>query len=349
MGVHPASTPATSRVDEPGLDTRAILEAAANGELDALLIFGADPIADFPDADLAAEALSGNDVHVSSSCSRPKPVQPTSCSRARPTPNARAPSRTSNAASRSSRRSCRHPAPRSSPGEHALASPSAGRRLELVDRSTTSGPTSRRRSRPTRTSTSNALAQDSPRTAPAIRIGLRTDHDDEPASVAGPGGQYPKGHRSGAPFQTGQNWPLSWELRAFEARQRPGFIPALRQHGGGAAGSGEDGAGAAPERNPMRRPSRRSEGRPAEECPDARSGAEQRRQLPSLAPWSCSNRRLIYDEGTMVSQSAALRGISGEAASSRSTTKTRKRLGVADGDEVVVAGRATRCRAQGRR
>ncbi len=44
---------------EPGRDTRAILQAAADGELDTLLLFGADVIADFPDADLAERALQG--------------------------------------------------------------------------------------------------------------------------------------------------------------------------------------------------------------------------------------------------------------------------------------------------
>ncbi|MCC7075886.1 MAG: NADH-quinone oxidoreductase subunit NuoG [Acidimicrobiia bacterium] len=42
---------------EPGRGTREILEAAAAGEIDVLFLVGADPVADFPDPDLAREAL----------------------------------------------------------------------------------------------------------------------------------------------------------------------------------------------------------------------------------------------------------------------------------------------------
>jgi NADH-quinone oxidoreductase subunit G len=42
-----------------GLDAAGILTAAANGELDTLVLLGADPIADFPDHDLARRALVG--------------------------------------------------------------------------------------------------------------------------------------------------------------------------------------------------------------------------------------------------------------------------------------------------
>ncbi len=57
MGVHPGLKPGYQLVDEPGKDTRAILEAAAAGELDALIIVGADVISDFPDRALATSAL----------------------------------------------------------------------------------------------------------------------------------------------------------------------------------------------------------------------------------------------------------------------------------------------------
>ena len=42
-----------------GLDAQGILEAAADGKIEVLVIFGADPIADFPDADLAKRGVSG--------------------------------------------------------------------------------------------------------------------------------------------------------------------------------------------------------------------------------------------------------------------------------------------------
>ncbi len=42
-----------------GLDTQGILQAAADGKLDVLVLLGADPLADFPDNDLARRALAG--------------------------------------------------------------------------------------------------------------------------------------------------------------------------------------------------------------------------------------------------------------------------------------------------
>jgi NADH-quinone oxidoreductase subunit G len=73
-GVHPALLPGGRRVDsadergelggswgpapeEPGRDTGAILEAAAERRIDVLFLVGADPLTDFPDADLVSRAL----------------------------------------------------------------------------------------------------------------------------------------------------------------------------------------------------------------------------------------------------------------------------------------------------
>jgi NADH-quinone oxidoreductase subunit G len=42
-----------------GLDAQGILEAAADGKIEVLVIFGCDPIADFPDADLARRGIAG--------------------------------------------------------------------------------------------------------------------------------------------------------------------------------------------------------------------------------------------------------------------------------------------------
>jgi NADH-quinone oxidoreductase subunit G len=42
-----------------GLDARGILEAGAEGKIEVLVIFGSDPIADFPDADLARRGIAG--------------------------------------------------------------------------------------------------------------------------------------------------------------------------------------------------------------------------------------------------------------------------------------------------
>ncbi len=44
---------------ERGLDAEGILRAAADGKIRVLVLLGADPIADFPDADLARRALDG--------------------------------------------------------------------------------------------------------------------------------------------------------------------------------------------------------------------------------------------------------------------------------------------------
>ena len=41
----------------PGMDATAIVDAAANGKIDTLLLLGADPVKDFPDRDLIAEAM----------------------------------------------------------------------------------------------------------------------------------------------------------------------------------------------------------------------------------------------------------------------------------------------------
>ena len=51
--VWPATPSAT------GLDTEGILRAAADGRIDVLVLLGADPLADFPDADLAERGLTG--------------------------------------------------------------------------------------------------------------------------------------------------------------------------------------------------------------------------------------------------------------------------------------------------
>ncbi|HEX5948598.1 MAG TPA: NADH-quinone oxidoreductase subunit G [Actinomycetota bacterium] len=74
-GVHPALLPGGRRVEgsergeveaawgsglpaEPGRDTAGILEAAARRELEVLYLVGVDPLADFPDADLARRAVA---------------------------------------------------------------------------------------------------------------------------------------------------------------------------------------------------------------------------------------------------------------------------------------------------
>jgi NADH-quinone oxidoreductase subunit G len=51
-----------------GRDTRGILEAAAAGELQTLVLLGADPLADFPDRELARRALDGAGTVIAVDC-----------------------------------------------------------------------------------------------------------------------------------------------------------------------------------------------------------------------------------------------------------------------------------------
>ena len=59
-----------------GLDTRGILQAAADGRIECLVLVGADPLVDFPDTDLVRRALAGArrviavDTHLSSTTER---------------------------------------------------------------------------------------------------------------------------------------------------------------------------------------------------------------------------------------------------------------------------------------
>ncbi|MFM7685450.1 MAG: NADH-quinone oxidoreductase subunit NuoG [Actinomycetota bacterium] len=47
------------RTGDGGLDTRGMLQAAADGKIECLVLVGADPLADFPDTDLARRGLAG--------------------------------------------------------------------------------------------------------------------------------------------------------------------------------------------------------------------------------------------------------------------------------------------------
>ncbi len=79
MGLSPGLLPGRVAIDEGrawyetawggvperrGLDTRAILEAAARGEVSMLVLLGSDPLSDFPDAELARAALQRVDLLV---------------------------------------------------------------------------------------------------------------------------------------------------------------------------------------------------------------------------------------------------------------------------------------------
>ena len=81
-----------------GLDCREMLEAAAASELGALILVGADPLADFPDRDLVTRALETVPFLVGWTYSHPSSSSATSCSPPPDRPSEGAPPPTSRAA-----------------------------------------------------------------------------------------------------------------------------------------------------------------------------------------------------------------------------------------------------------
>jgi len=309
MGVHPGLEPGHKPVAEPGMGTRALLEAAAAGELDALLIFGADLIADFPDADLARRALSSEvfvavmELFPTETLSHADVVLPSVAYAERE-------GTFTNLERRIQKLEPLVPPPGSA-REPWLAC--AGLAAALGDdwgwAHFLEVWTTLRKEVPTHKDVDVTLLEsDLPVPAPHYESGFSGDISHGHQIVAGPGGQYPKGHRSGAPFQTGQNWPLSWELRAFEARERPGIVWPL------------------PDESPDVEPSE----------PSAALGDEPDR-FRLLAG------RLIYDEGAMVSKSVALRGLQ-RAPFVELNDEDAKELDISDGDEVVLSADGTEAR-----
>ncbi|MGH2753491.1 MAG: NADH-quinone oxidoreductase subunit NuoG [Actinomycetota bacterium] len=314
MGVHPALEAGYRPVDSPGKDSRAILEAAAAGELDALLIFGADPIADFPDAGLARRALESSTFTVvmelfpTETALLADVVLPS-------TAYAEREGTFTNLERRLQKleKLVRAPGASLEPWKACVQIAKALNAdwrwkdcADLWDDLRSNVPTHK-------DVALGRLSQEPPAPQVFYSSGFAPERASEPLQLAGPGGQYPKGHRAGAPFQTGQNWPLSWELRAFEAKQRPGHIPAVT-----AAGV---------EHTPA--PASRPSGSPA----SSPQGSEDGRFV-------LYTQRMIYDEGSMISRTAALRAIQAKPFV-EINDEDAKRLGVADGDEVVVEGAET--------
>jgi len=324
MGVHPGLDAGYVPAAEPGLDTRGILEAAAAGELDALLIFGADAIADFPDAALARRALESGtftvvaelfptetalhaDVVLPSAAYAEREGTFTNLERRlqKLEPLTQPPG-----VSREVWKMCRDIAGR-------LGDTWGWRTFEDIW-------TDIKANVPTHADVDVEAIRGEPMApAPYDTTGFAPEEAISPLRVAGPGGQYPKGFRQGAPFQTGQNWPLSWELRAFEAKQRPGVIP------GPVAAPGDPSSPTQPGAHPSSPPLIASD--PGGSFASEGGGA------PSFALLSG---RMIYDEGTMVSKTAALRAIQRKPFVELND-EDAKELGVADGDEVVVEGAGT--------
>ena len=78
-----------------GLDTEGILRAAADGQIDVLILLGADPVSDFPDATLAQNSANASPSAVVGS-SRRHPVRASAASSdpsAAPAPSSRSTSR----------------------------------------------------------------------------------------------------------------------------------------------------------------------------------------------------------------------------------------------------------------
>ena len=310
MGVYPTLDAGYRVASKPGMSTRQILEAAADGQLDALILVGADPIGDFPDYDLAVDALDYGiftvaiEIFPTESAVRADVVLPATAY-----------------------------------AEREGTFTNLERRLQKLERLVDSPGSSRdgwdilqgiaraagddwgwtsfddvwkdiKAEVPSHADIDvEGLAQKLPPQTPQYETGLETVKDS--ASVAGPGGQYPKGYRSGTPFQTGQNWPLSWELRQFEARQRPGHVPP-------------------------------TPGSPVSDIDRQDSGSA----TPATADaFTLLSGRMIYDEGTMIAKTAALRGIAKKAFVEMNDDDV-KRLGLADGDEVVVGGNGARFNAR---
>ncbi|MGH2788600.1 MAG: NADH-quinone oxidoreductase subunit NuoG [Actinomycetota bacterium] len=313
MGVLPMLEGGYQEVSARGMDTGEMLGAAADGELDALLLIGADPIADFPDAALARRALER--------CGFTVAVELFATESARLAdvllPSTAIPER-AGTLTNLERRLQKVEALVAPPG----ASRAPWRILSGIAR--TLGQTwgwdsiqdvwaDIRAEVPTHADVDlDRISQKSPPTTLQYESGFEEERGVEAAVVAGPGAGYPKGYRSGAPFQTGQNWPLSWELRAFEAGQRPGLIPV------------------------------RAETREFRTRSSSASGLHPRAvKSPSFVLYTG---RMLYDAGTMVSKTAALRGLSRHPFVELSDIDATE-LGLSDGDEVIVASNGFEARA----
>ena len=310
MGVHPGLEPGYKIVAEPGRGTRAMLEAAAAGELDALLVFGADLIADFPDSGLAQRALE------SVAFSAVVELFPTETAMLADVvlPSTAYAEREGTLVNLERRVQKLEPllAPRGSSLEPwricarlaaVLGSDWKLGGFEDVWKEI-------KKASPAHASVDVAdLTKPVEAPAPQAESAWANDPSRGAGMVSGPGGRYPKGHRAGAPFQTGQNWPLSWELRAFEAKQRPGIVPP--------AGDSTDAA---------------------------HSEVPVRTVPPSDGGFLLHTGRFIYDAGTMVSQTKALRSLA-KGVFVEMNDRDVKQMGLADGDEVVVSGAGREIRA----
>ena len=312
MGVLPSLDAGYEIPATPGRDTRAILEAAADGKLDALLLFGADVIADFPDADLATRALEGGayvvvvELFPTETAARADVLLPSVAYAER-----------EGTFTNLERRIQKLEPLTESPGvarEPWRVCASLARAMGEDWRWHSFGDVWDDIRANVRTHAHidlDLLAARAPTPAPHYESGFEPDPSHSTGVVAGPGGSYPKGHRSGTPYQTGQNWPLSWELRGFEARQRPGIVPEPPASNGA-------------------RPPR---------ADDSEAGAEEGEGFALLTG------RMIYDAGTMVSKSSALRHLA-RPPFIELNERDAKGLELSEGDVAVVRAGGSEARLE---
>jgi formate dehydrogenase major subunit len=303
MGVHPLLQAGYVAAPEAGKDTRAILEAVAGDELDALVIVGADLLADFPDAALVERALESEafvavvELLPTETVSRADVVFPAAAYAERE-------ATFTNLERRLQKLEPLLTPPGSAREPWAVC---AGLATALGDDWGWGGFgdvwRTLRAEVPTHAELDPAqLTQPSPPAALNYESGYEL-HTGAHA-LAGPGGNYPKGHRAGSPFQTGQSWPLSWEIRAFEAAQRPGVIPPAPESGAEAQAS--------------------ERAVPADQPPPG-----------ELVLYSG---RLLYDAGSMVSHSRALAALARKPFVELAA-EDAERLGLSSGDEAVVSAK----------
>ena len=322
MGVLPTLEAGYKPVAEPGMDTRAMLEAAAAGELDALFVFGADLISDFPDGALAKRALESSTFTVvaelfpTETVSHADVVLPSAAYAEREGTFTNLERRLQKL------EAVKAPAGTSREAWYICAGIARALGTDWKWDSFDDVWTDLKKEVSTHKDIDVAmLAQKIPDSTLQYESPLEADAQEPAVAAAGPGGQYPKGYRQGAPFQTGQNWPLSWELRGFEARQRPGAIPEI----------GADGDVPSAERVSQgaegdRGLSERTEG--------GVSGSD------GTGTFRLLTGRLIYDEGHMVSKSVALRNLQRKPYL-EINDEDAKELSIADGDQVVVSANGT--------
>ena len=351
MGVHPTLDAGYVPSESPGRDTRRILEAAAAGQLDALLLFGADLTTDFPDAELVSRALASGVFTVVAELFATETVAHADVV----FPSAAYAEREGTFTNLERRIQKLEPlvAPPGSALEPWRICSRIAKRLGHDWGWVGFGDvwSEIKEAVPTHAGVDfGSVGHQTPPPAQQYESPFQPDPSQGRSVVAGPGAGYPTGHRAGVPLHTGQNWPLSWELRGFEARQRPGFIPSAPGPAGEDSGLSSRTplpSAPAPAESPSSASGERKGGFAAEETESSRAatwgsfGGE----FPSFEEgpqrFLLYTGRMIYDEGTMVSKTVALRSIA-RRPFVELNQEDAKGLGLSDGDQAIVTANGSR-------